>query len=426
MIDRLPERFIYGLKQLDMYAPDYPESSGLVFIDDTPENPYERLTLEKARKYKVDAVYFRRFEERKASIPQVYIYDYTSRQPDENEVGELHRKLWNAGHVPLFFIFTRTEIKIFNCLKRPKFEDGRFKEPALATISLAAEIDAEMERRKLEFSAKCFDNGSFWDTSTYRDKFDIKQSSYETLLKTLKARRSKIIKNRVLSKSIADKLLAMSILLKYLQERTDDNGNRVFPKGFFNKFAPDANDFTGVLMKKGACLAFFDYLNRHFNGEIFKWEDERERELLSKTDLWMFADFFEAWTETSKQRSLWRLYSFNDLPIELISNIYEEFLGDEEGVVYTPPYLVHFLVDEAMPLEHPRDNFKVIDPACGSGVFLVAAYRRIIDWWRSRHDWQKPNLKTLKQLLVDKYLRGRYLPESSQAYDLQPEPGFTR
>lgn len=386
-----------------MLVPDYPGTSGLVFIDDYPDNPYERLALEKARKYKANAVYFRRFEERQASIPQVYIYDFTSEQPDENEIGELHRKLWNSGQTPLFFIFTRTELKIFNCLKSPDIdeEEERFIASPLETISLAAKIDKEMERKLQEFSAPCFDNGSFWDTSAYRDRFDSSESSYETLLKNLKEMRNKIINNKILPKPIADKLLVMSILLKYLEERVDENGNTVFPKNFFEDFAPGAQDFTGVLKKKGACLTLFIYLSRHFNGEIFKWEDEKEREIISDTDLTGFARFLQGRTDETGQMALWRLYSFNDLPIELISNIYEEFLGDQEGVVYTPPYLVRFLIDEVMPLESPRDNFKVIDPACGSGVFLVAAYQRVIDWWRSRHGWKTPGLVTLKQLLVD-------------------------
>lgn len=404
MTNRLSQQFEDGLKQLDMYVPGSPGSSGLVFKDDKPENPYERLALEKAGKYKVAAVYFRRFEDREVSLPQVYIYDYTSVQPDENEIGELHRKLWNAGQVPLFFIFTRTEIKIFNCLKSPNFieHEDRFELDIMETISLAAEIDTEIKQKLHEFSAHRFDTGSFWDTSPYRDRFNSSDSSYETLLEKLKDIRIKIIKEFGDSlKSLADKLLVMSILLKYLEERVDENGDTVFPPGFFSRFAPGAEDFTGVLKKKGACLALFDFLSKHFNGEIFKWEDEKEREKLSQIDLSKFAEFLEARTEFSGQRTLWRLYSFNDLPIELISNVYEEFLGNKEGVVYTPPYLVRFLVDEAMPLESPRDHFKVIDPACGSGVFLVAAYQRVIDWWRMGHGWQKPRLNELKRLLGD-------------------------
>ena len=81
---------------------------------------------------------------------------------------------------------------------------------------------------------------------------------------------------------------------------------------------------------------------------------------------------------------MWSLYSFRYLPIELISRIYEEFIPDTAGVVYTPPFLVDLLIDECMPLDNhdkfTNAKFKVIDPSCGSGIFCVAAYQRLIDW----------------------------------------------
>lgn len=392
MSANLAKQFEYGLIQLDMLVPDDPGASGLVFKGETPRSFAEHIALDKARKYDVDAVYFRRFESNRASIPQIYIYDFTSREENKDEIGELHRKLWNSGQVPLFFIFTKTEVKIFNCLKSPDLEPDTDKviTSPMETIQLAAEIESELEERKLkEFSARKFDNGSFWDTSEYKDEFRQDDSSYEKLLKHLKWIRSEIIKKEKLDSTIVHKLLVMAILLKYLEERVDNEGNTVFPDGFFNRFAEGAKNFTDVLKKKGACLELFNYLSQHFNGEIFKWADKKESEKLSQTDLTGFAEFLEARTEVCGQRTLWPLYSFKDLPIELISNIYEEFLTNEPGVVYTLPYLVHFLIDEVMPLESPQEDFKVLDPACGSGVFLVAAYQRIIDWWRIRNEWQK-------------------------------------
>ena len=408
MTRQLTEQFKYGLGLLDMFDAESPESFGLVFTDSPSCSSYEYLAVEKARKYKADAVYFRRFENRPVSIPQVYIYDFTTREKDagDDDIGELHRKLWNSGQVPMFFIFTRTEIKIFNCLKNPRFDPvtGKITTSPLETIDLAANIEDQLEKKKRnEFSARKFDNGSFWDTSTYKDKFQLKDSSYEKLLKYLQEVRYHIIKEKKLPELIIDKLLVMSILLKYLEERTDREGNKVFPEDFFQRFAAGAQNFTDILKEKGACLYLFDYLSGHFNGEIFQWEDEKERALLLQTDLRPLALFSEARSETGGQRALWRLYSFNDLPIELISNIYEEFLGkgNKKGVVYTPPYLVHFLIDESMPMETPLENFKVFDPACGSGVFLVAAYQRLIDWWRIRNHWKNPGLETLKKLLKE-------------------------
>lgn len=407
---QLTKEFRHGLEQLDMLDTESSESYGLVFADAHPGNSYEYIAMEKASRYDVDAVYFRRFENRDASIPQVYIYDYTGKEkePGKYEIGELHRRLWNSGQVQMFFVFTKSEVKIFNCLKKPKFDSTANKAAAfpMEVINLAADVDDRLEQAKRrEFSARKLDNGSFWDTSVYSGKFQLKDSSYENLLKSLEDVRRNLYKRFAESSKIIDKLLVMSLLLKYLEERVDPDGNKVFPKGFFSRFADGAESFLDIL-KQNACpglLGLFDYLSGHFNGEIFKWDNPAERELLSQIDLETLALFLEGRSETSGQRTLWRLYSFNDLPIELISNIYEEFLGDEDkkGIVYTPPYLVHFLIDEAMPLESPAECFKVLDPACGSGVFLVAAYQRIIEWWRIRNNWKKPGLDTLKKLLKD-------------------------
>lgn len=87
----------------------------------------------------------------------------------------------------------------------------------------------------------------------------------------------------------------MTILVKYLDEREDKKGHTVFPPGFFSGFSKGPDTFLGVLNKKGACLDLFDFLGSAdcFNGEIFKWKDEKEREALRNTDLKPFADFFE-------------------------------------------------------------------------------------------------------------------------------------
>lgn len=403
MDSSLTQEFESGLEQLDMLPPDSAETSGLVFLKDfPPPNIYERIALEKAQKYEADAVYFRRFDNGRTPVPQVYIYDFTTSQKDSDEVAELHRLLWNSGQVPLFFIFTKTEVKIFNCLKKPEPdpETEKLITSPMETINLAAGVERDLDKLK-EFSARKFDNGSFWESSTHKEDFKLNDGSYETLLKYLKEIRKSIIKKNILERNITDKLLMMSILVKYLEERKDGDGKTVFPKGFFNGFSKGAKNFTDVLKQKGACLELFDFLSRHFNGEIFKWKDNGERETLSHTDLSSFAKFLEAKTDITGQGAFWPLYSFNDLPIELISNIYEEFLEDRTGVVYTPPYLVHFLIDESMPLTEPKTGFKVLDPACGSGVFLVAAYQRIIERWRVQNDWEKPDLDTLKKLLRD-------------------------
>src|SRR3546814_13489684 len=41
----------------------------------------------------------------------------------------------------------------------------------------------------------------------------------------------------------------------------------------------------------------------------------------------------------------------------------------------------------------------ILDPACGSGVFLVEAYKRLVLHWRSRNGWVHPGVETLRGLL---------------------------
>lgn len=392
MSESLTKEFESGLRDFDML-----ESPGLILVDAEPADSYQRIALENAKKYKADAVYFRLFENDRPPLPQIYIYDFSKAEKDDDEVAELHKRLWNSGQVPLFFVFNKTEVKIFNCLKQPKIKDGRVVYSPLETIKLAGRIQ---EQLKKEFSSRNFDNGAFWEISKYKDKFKLNESAYEKLLVRLKQDKRELIAQKVLpEEGLIHKLLMLAILIKYLEEREDEKGNKVFPNNFFNQFAKGASTFADIWKVKGACLRLFDYLAGHFNGEIFRICDKEERQKLLTANLNSFAVFIEGKTEESGQIALWELYSFNDLPIELISNIYEEFLGSEKGVVYTPPYLVNFLLDEAMPMNEPKNNYKVLDPACGSGVFLVAAYRRIIHWWRIQNEWKRPSLRILKKLL---------------------------
>jgi hypothetical protein len=400
-MNNLPNNdFMDILTKFDMMS-ETGESSGLVFVEKEKRDNSEMIALEYAKKYGADAVYFRRFDGGRPPIPQIYIYDFTENEKDDDEIGVLYKRLWNSGQVPLFFIFYKTEVKIFNCLKNPKLDPSTAKISftVFETIKLASNIKKELDKIK-DFSAKRFDNGSFWTNPKYKDKFKLKETAYLKLLNELKRLRKDIIKRKILKDNIAQKLLVMTILVKYLDERKDANGNTVFPPGFFRDYSDGSDSFLDVLRKKGACLDLFDYLGSAdcFNGEIFKWKDEKERETLKNADLKPFANFFEGKLD-ERQYTFWRLYSFNDLPIELISNIYEEFLKSKKGIVYTPPYLVNFLIDEQMPFsDFHKTEFKVIDPACGSGVFLVAAFRRMIHWWRIRNNWKKPGAKDLNEL----------------------------
>ncbi|KQS36868.1 class I SAM-dependent DNA methyltransferase [Pedobacter sp. Leaf194] len=422
--------FKNSLVQLEMLG-DENHSTGLVRVQnakDTDPSIFsieEIIALENASGYKVDYIYFRKFTDR-PSIPQVYIYDFTEQKDVvENDIILLHQRLYSSGSVPMFFVITNQDVRIFNCFEKPAKGNNLIYKP-LTTISLASRISdainnqySEDSKKFQAFSGRSFDNGSFWENSSYSSEFEFSNSAYEKLLSELKQALKDIVDRKILPEAFAKKLMVMSILIKYLEERTDEFNNSVFPKrdeervsivngrkvkikydtNFFEKFAPEATCFSDILKTKGAALELFDYLAGHFHGGVFSLTDE-ERSELKNTDLTRFSLFLEGNLQ-GVQFVFWRLYSFNDLPVELISNIYEEFLEKKPGVVYTPPYLVNFLLDESMPFSDLNTNFKILDPACGSGVFLVGAYRRLIYRWRKANNWNRPNLAKLKALLKD-------------------------
>lgn len=103
-------------------------------------------------------------------------------------------------------------------------------------------------------------------------------------------------------------------------------------------------------------------------------------------------------------------YEFSVLPTEILGEVYEQFLGKvirikgrsavvEEkpevkkagGVYYTPRYIVDYIVQntvgELLQGKKPGkrggvDKIKILDPACGSGSFLLGAYQYLLDWYR--------------------------------------------
>src|SRR5690606_7760030 len=86
----------------------------------------------------------------------------------------------------------------------------------------------------------------------------------------------------------------------------------------------------------------------------------------------------------TRQSRLWP-YNFDVIPIEFISSIYEEFFHadrknqeEAKGTHYTPPNMVRFLLDQVLPVSTYDKHPTILDPSCGSGIFLVEAFRRII------------------------------------------------
>lgn len=128
-------------------------------------------------------------------------------------------------------------------------------------------------------------------------------------------------------------------------------------------------------------------------------------------------------------------YEFSVMPADILGRIYEQFLGERivvlenrsvevelkpehrksSGVYYTPAPIVDFIVQETLgrlldghdPASLRKQGFAVVDPASGSGSFLIAAYKFLLDWHRDHWAPQVNNSKKYLEQGLDGMLRVR-------------------
>lgn len=120
-------------------------------------------------------------------------------------------------------------------------------------------------------------------------------------------------------------------------------------------------------------------------------------------------------------------YEFSVLSVEILGSAYEQFLGKQikidkahrarieekpevrkaGGVYYTPQYIVDYIVKNTVgkltnsPLEGGAggvtpdeiSKLKIVDPACGSGSFLIGAYQYLLDWHKDYYNQLKSSLE---------------------------------
>jgi len=139
----------------------------------------------------------------------------------------------------------------------------------------------------------------------------------------------------------------------------------------------------------------FHRINEDFNGEIFKPHLSEE----IKIDSEVLAHIIERLYPPKSP------YRFDVIGVELLGSIYERYLGKTirptakqvrvedkpevrkaGGVYYTPEYIVNYIVQNTVGKviagKSPKqiENIRILDPACGSGSFLIGAFQCLIDY----------------------------------------------
>ena len=198
--------------------------------------------------------------------------------------------------------------------------------------------------------------------------------------------------------------------------------------------------------------ALFHKINEDFNGEIFKphlsEEIQIDSEILARIIMRLYPPKSP--------------YRFDVIGVELLGSIYERYLGNtirltpkqvrvEEkpevrkagGVYYTPKYIVDYIVKNTVGKviegKTPKqiEKIRILDPACGSGSFLIGAFQYLIDYhtqWYLEHPEQEvrhahPSLDFMREVHTDPdgskrlsvYRKAKILRNNLFGVDIDPQ-----
>ena len=300
--------------------------------------------------------------------PVVYVCEAAS----EADADQIHRLVWNQDVVPFLIVCTPQNVRVYSGFGYREDESAKKRS---ASRILKEAIGAQEIASKLlpSFSAQRIDDGTLW-----RDKGRFVTPDMRVdwrLLDRLKELGHVLRKDMKLPAQAAHALIGKYVYLRYLRDRDILSEKRL------NEFQIDAQAVFSRNAQLSALRSLVEQLDDWLNGSVFEipWKEGVKAEHVKQVAATFFGD-----DPKSGQGSLFEDYDFSYIPIETLSVVYEQFLhaegrGKDAGAYYTPIPLVNFILDEMEASLPFTKGMRALDPACGSGAFLVQCYRRLIE-----------------------------------------------
>ncbi len=320
-------------------------------------------------------------------------------------IAKIQHNAWNYRKILLLFAVSDTEIRIYNCQAKPNYIDKTENpEKKLSEIQIFcyAENADEHALAVLSevFSRIGVDCGLLWTTDyDVKSKVNIQRRLdkflVESLIKTANA-----LEKDIKDKNIIHGLLMRSLFILFLEDK-----GAAQEAGLYENIKPGSTSYLEILKDIDATYRLYDEVQTHFNGNVFPVL-AGERNVVKPEHLELIRRCFTD-GDISGQPKLfvdWKLFKFDIIQIELLSEIYENFLGElkrEKGQFYTPYSLVELILKDKLPTNRNEFNTKILDPACGSGIFLVESYKRLIKRWEFANPNQKISFSVLVNLLKE-------------------------
>jgi len=298
------------------------------------------------------------------------------------------------------------EVRIYSGLTRPERQPATAEDDARLVTVLEHVADA----LELANFIRSVETGQF-----YRDhpaKFRPDRAIDQYLLDNLGSARDELCDPKLefpLKPSTAHAFLGRCLFTCYLLERGiigEAQLHRAGAEGVAAKAKTlkallehlPSTDATDVI------YGLFHVLKDNFNGSMFGGRLAGEKQHIRKRHIEVLHRFLRGDEMKTRQSVLFPLYDFRLVPIEFISAVYEDFLAAEggksgqqrsatkskstqrkAGAYYTPPRLADLVVNIATEGWESLLDKRCLDPACGSGIFLVLLFQRMAEEWRRRN-----------------------------------------
>jgi Eco57I restriction-modification methylase len=371
----------------------------------------EAVVLNQVQNFGVDSVYFNT-DENGNSFPAVFLKRVSFfDEKTLKEIADTHQQVWNYKKVLFLYVYSETEIRIYNCSDKPliKTKKNLDYDRELKSIEIRTYIFSDKKQlQELEqlFSRIAIDTGIIWtldEAISIREKINLQRRVDKYLVSSL-VNTAQQLEQQGLEVNFIHKIILRSLFLLYLEDRkaTDEN--------FYSKIKKGAASYFDILEDVDATYNLYEKLEGHFNGNVFTVE---KGEKISLEQLQTIKKCFVSGNDNTPQAKLfenWRLFDFSIIQIELLSEIYENFLfkthpelKKKTGTYYTPPSLVEFILNEKLPVVNKERNYnvKILDPSCGSGIFLVESFKRLVKRYENQHNEKLTDFGKLKKLLTD-------------------------
>lgn len=318
--------------------------------------------------------------------PAVYFKVVDHLKPDL--VADLHKRFWNHGIAPILVLIAPDEIQVYSGFQRPQSPDTGLTHSS-GLVSTLKRVADDLQTFLISVTS-----GEFF--RRHAPSFDPKQRVDRDLLRKLKAARLELGKvsgeTEKLTADALDALLCRLIFTCYLFDRSVIDASYLTDLRIEGcEHLRDVLHQSSRTKAKADLYRLFEKLGEDFNGDLFSENLAAESRRVSAKHIELLDQFFRGTDVVSGQGSFWP-YDFRIIPIETISSIYEHFLKAADakakkkaGAFYTPRFLAELVLDTTLSAVPSLLEKTYLDPACGSGIFLVGLFHRLADEWASKN-----------------------------------------